>query len=91
MNASPTNLLQGNNDAVHFATEDVRKGNDSAATVDDLIAELAQKANEALGCVVKPAQAPNHAHAAQHQGQNLGNVLQNTDKGLSSQIKVSRR
>lgn len=83
-----TNLLQGNYDAVHFSTEDVRKGNDGTATIDDLIAELAQEANKALRCVVETAQAPNHTHTAQHPRQNLGNVLRNKNKGQNKQIRV---
>ena len=71
-----TNLLQGNYDIFHFTAEDVRKRDDSTATIDDLIAELAEEANKALWCIVETTQAPDHAHTAQNQGQNLGNVLQ---------------
>ena len=71
-----TDLLQGNDDAFHFTAEDVRQRDDSTAAVDDLIAELAEEANKSFWCVVEMTQAPDHAHTAQNQGQNLGDVLQ---------------
>lgn len=79
-----TNLLQGNDDVLHFTAEDVRKGNDSTAAVDDLIAELAKEANKAFWCVVEVAQAPYHAHTTQDQGEDLGNVLQKATQSFIS-------
>ena len=85
-----TNLLQGNDDILHFTAEDVRKRNDSTATVDDLIAELAEEANKAFGCVVEMAQAPDHAHTTQDQRENLGNILQKATEGDATQNIVCR-
>lgn len=90
MKRPATDLLQGDDDVLHFTAEDVRKRNDSTAAVDDLIAELAKEANKALWCVVEMAQAPDHAHTTQDQRENLGNLLHKATEGGITQNIVCR-
>ena len=78
-------LLQGSDDTVHFPTEYVRKGDDGTATVDDLITQLAQQANKPFWCVVKAAEAPDHAHTVQDQRKDLRDVLQKANRSPEKQ------